>query len=95
MGFGQWLNKWLHSGGGITRLWKWCLAITVVLYPLGLIIPIFLSIWSFVVAFAVVATFILLAGLSTKGKARTEAEEYLKVKEEHEAKFMKQAPKQP
>lgn len=86
MSFGQKLNHWLQSGGDITRLWKYCLVITVVLYPLGLIIPFIGSIWAFVMALAVVGTIILLAGLSQKGKARIDAEEYLKVKEEHEAK---------
>lgn len=45
-----------------------------------------MTIWSIVMALAVVGTFILLAGLSEKGRARTDAEEYFKVKEEYEAK---------
>lgn len=86
MSFGQNLNQWLQSGGDITRLWKYCLVITVVLWPLGLIISPIMTIWSIVMALAFVGTIILLAGLSQKGKARIDAEEYLKVKEEHEAK---------
>ncbi len=86
MSFGQNLNHWLQSGGDITRLWKYCLVITVVLWPLGLIIPPLMTIWSIVIALAVVGTFILLAGLSQKGRIREEELERLKVQDEYEAK---------
>jgi hypothetical protein len=45
-----------------------------------------MTIWSIVIALAVVGTFILLAGLSQKGRIRENAEEYLKAKEEYDAK---------
>jgi formate hydrogenlyase subunit 4 len=86
MSFRQKLHLWLQSGGDITRLWKYCLVITLVLYPIGLIVPAIGNFWSLVMALAVVGTFLLLAGLSVKGKARIEAEEHLKVKEERDAK---------
>lgn len=86
MGVTQKLKQWLHSGGNITRLWKYCLVATIILYPLGLIVPAIGTIWAIMMALAIVGTLVLLAGLSERGRARIEAEEYLKVKEEHEAK---------
>lgn len=86
MGFGQKLNQWLHSGGTITKIWKWWLVIAIVMYPVGFITPYAGTVTWGAGMLAVLASFFQLVGYSVQGRARINAEEYLKVKEEHEAK---------
>ena len=87
MGFGQKLKQWLHSGGEITRVWKWCLVMTILLYPIGLfMIPDLITIWAVLMAFAVVYAFILFVGQAHNARVRSDELERLKVQEEFEAK---------
>jgi uncharacterized membrane protein len=83
MGFGQKLNQWLHSGGEITRIWKWCFVIFVVGILLAAIIP---PLGSFVMALAFVGSILATLGAANKVTRRREEIERLQVQEEFEAK---------
>ncbi len=77
---------WLQSGGKITRVWKWWITIAIVMYPIGFITPYAGTVTFGAGMLAVMATFYFMVEMSVRGGAQINAEEYLRVKEEHEAK---------
>jgi hypothetical protein len=86
MGLAQRLKQWLNSGEDITRIWKRCLVIFVVLYPLALLIPPLAPFCIPVMALAFVGSIIVTIGASNKETRRRHEIERLQVQEEFEAK---------
>jgi hypothetical protein len=86
MGFGQKLNQWLNSGGWFVRMLKWMIVITIVMLPIGFITS---YAWTMIVVcwtIFIIVAFFKMVDMSARGRAQINAEEYLRVKEEHEAK---------
>lgn len=80
------LLEWVNSGGSITVLWKYVLVVSLVWFPLSYYSDTIATLYGIIVAFALVATVVLVVGLSVKGGAQIEAEEYLKAKNKENKK---------